>query len=99
MDEDCVWGEDLDLGFWFPLGSTAVEIEELPGADLHLRNNFIIFFAQDQISSPTNYSLAKLYGIHWMGNIVVVKRARGVPRQIIQMGGGEHHLVEVVVAM
>lgn len=99
LDDACVWPLDLQLSEWFPLGQSHVRITHVPFTDHPLRNELVVFFSSDQVSSLPNRSLAKLYGIHWMGNVIVLKCAKGDPLQVIQMDWGDKKIVDVVVAL
>lgn len=99
MDDLTVWGEDLILNYWFPLGLESIEFVEFPGSNIQLRNRFILYYARDQTSSPPNSSIARLYNIHWMGNIIVVKCSKTIRNQIIQISWGDEHLVDIIVAL
>lgn len=59
----------------------------------------VILYSTDQVSSSPNSSIAKLYDVHWLGNIVVMKCSKTDPQQIIQMDWGDKHLVDVIVAL
>lgn len=59
----------------------------------------VVVFSADQTSSTPNRSIAKLYNIHWLGNVVVVKCAKRDPKQVIQMGWGDRQLVDVLIGL
>lgn len=99
LDDMYVWAKDLQLSDLFPLGLHRVRIIKLPRANLPLRNQMVLIYSADPVSSPPNNTLAKLYDVHWAGNVVVLKCSRRDPKQIIQMGWGDKQLVDVIVAL
>lgn len=81
------------------MGSTSIRVQQIPRTRIPLRNEYVLFYSSDSVSSLPNASIARLYNIHWMGNVVVMKCSRRDPLKIVQMSWGEQHLVDIVVAM
>ncbi|KAI0359244.1 hypothetical protein OH77DRAFT_1395663, partial [Trametes cingulata] len=70
--------EDLDFADWFdePDNFVIASVECFPGTECWLQNGFDIVTVADSRGAEGNAAIRALFGIDWIGNLLVVKRGR-----------------------
>lgn len=105
-EADADWGTSpfvwihADPSVWFPHGHRVRKVKRLPGTNFELEHTYQIYFSRDEISSITNHCVARRFDQHWLGDIIVVKRGRADPFQVLEMtrSSGEMELVDIIVS-
>ncbi|KAI0349462.1 hypothetical protein OH77DRAFT_1525652 [Trametes cingulata] len=93
--------EDLDANEWFGGEPTISAINQYPGTSYWLRNGYdVIALDQEGRQDPaaeSNITLWHLFGVEWVGNLVVVKRAIHDRSRAVHITSSEVSLVNVMV--
>lgn len=95
-----VWAEDLDTDAWVRSPQTA-SVDELPGTTCYLANGYNIIFQRRRAArgsrGPLNNTVRTLFSLDWLGNIIVIKRARRDRNQAIHITPPEISVINAVV--
>lgn len=90
---------ELEISHWFPLGWMSIPITHVPGTSFALRNVFRVFVAKGSTATPRNAGIFDRFGVHVLGNVLVVKIGQRVPYGVVQLTGSEIDLVDVLLGM
>lgn len=90
---------NLDVMTYFPKGFKRKKIGKAPRSHFHLEHQYQIHYSHDAVSSLPNRCVATKCDRHWMGNIVVVKRGRADPLQVIHIELGEISFINAIISM
>ena len=97
---------DLDLSRWFSQAQIISKVDYFPGTSCWLRNGYAIIAVRQPSgcsprirpsSSPANTAVHEMFSMHWMGNIIVVKRGRRARHRVVNITRSEISLVNALV--
>ena len=95
-----VWAEDLDTDAWIATPQTA-SIDEFPATTCYLANGYNIIFQRRRPTRGSrgalNNTVRTLFSLDWLGNIIVIKRARRDRNQAIHITPPEISVINAVV--